>query len=405
CLSVAASVPLPGDQRCDVVGTENIPLVQPPTAVRVWFSESVEPYGEGLWVIGPDGGRSDRGPVRVSPFAESIDVDATQTGTYLVHWQIVAADTHPARGSFTFVVRQPGGVLASVGNSDLRAEASAVAPIGLALGVVARWLHFLGYALGFGVLAFWLFIIPFAAKSRPLVEEAASRIWLLVNVGIVLLVVAEPIALLGQTASLGPGAIFNPDIVSAALDSSFGRALGVRLGAPFLLWLLVGVARNGSRRSLVIAMGLALALGFFDGTTAHARGVEPVWLSLIVNAAHVSALGFWLGGLAGLVAVWPFLQGVADAGVRNSIADRFGRGAIVSVLVLIATGAVMAALHLRGPADLLDTSYGVVLAAKIAFVVAFLLFVGLMRAARAGPRLWVAECVVIAGVLILAGLL
>jgi hypothetical protein len=51
-----------------------------------------------------------------------------------------------------------------------------------------------------------------------------------------------PIALPGQTGSLGADAVFNPNLVSTALDSSFGRALALRLGVPFLLWFLVGIA-------------------------------------------------------------------------------------------------------------------------------------------------------------------
>jgi len=38
----------------------------------------------------------------------------------------------------------------------------------LVLQAIARWLHFAGYALGFGVLAFQSWLIP---EERPGIEE------------------------------------------------------------------------------------------------------------------------------------------------------------------------------------------------------------------------------------------
>jgi copper transport protein len=402
CVSVAASVPLPGDSRCVLDGTEDIPLSQSPIAVRLWFSEPVEPFGTGLWVVGPSGERVDRGPVRQSVTALGVDVDATKPGTYLVHWQIVAADTHPGRGSYRFVVGQPGGVLAAVDEAADRPDTTAVAPIGFALEVAARWLHFLGYALAFGVLAIRVLAFrPNVAMAGGEAEAISKRLWLLINLGIALLIIAEPIALLGQTGSLGAGAVFNPDLVSAALDSSFGRAMALRLGVPFLLWLLVGIVREGAVWAEGAGLGLGLGLGLLDGASAHARSVEPLWLGLSLNALHLAAMGAWLGGLIAIAAI------ARRHSASGPLLRYFGRVALGGLAITSLTGLSLAASHLAGLPDLTGTTYGIALAGKTALLGLIVIVVGTRRRklGSLGSSGKVAEIVGIALVLVVAGIL
>ena len=108
------------------------------------------------------------------------------------------------------------------------------------LQTVGRWLHFFGYALGFGTLA----VSAPGARRRGRGGGRGPR--RLVGWGIVLLLLAEPLALFGQTASLDPDAPLAPETISGALDSAFGRVLGLRLGAALGLWMLVGAARDGA---------------------------------------------------------------------------------------------------------------------------------------------------------------
>jgi len=71
-----------------------------------------------------------------------------------------------------------------------------------------------------------------------------------------MMLLAEPVALLGQTSSLGLATMLDPAVVSDALDSGFGRALAYRLGAAVLLWVLLGTAAQAPR-----AITLELVLG------------------------------------------------------------------------------------------------------------------------------------------------
>src|SRR5439155_14632771 len=146
---------------------------------------------------------------------------------------------------------------------------------GLALESLARWVHMVGFALVFGVIGYTLL------THR---QESFRR---LVGSGVILLIAAEPLALLGQLASLS----FDGDTALAVVGSSFGRVIGLRLGAALLTWALLATRRAWP----LLAPGAAIAL--LDGASAHAFPCLPGAVQVLV-AAHVSSMGLWAGGLA-----------------------------------------------------------------------------------------------------------
>jgi len=380
-------------------------LTAPPAFVHLWFSEPVEPIAHSITVLDPSGRHVERGPLRANGLEVGIAVDAARRGTYLVRWSVISIDTHPAGGSFVFSVGHAGGPFASAGQS-----AGVVSPLGLALQVAARWLHAAGYALGFGPPAFAL-LIPRPRKPGALLivnfdAQVERRLWRLVTVGIAALLLAEPVALFGQTASLGNtelGGLVDPAILTAVMASSFGRALAQRLGAALLLWALIGAVKAGVARAIPAVLLLGCALALIDGEASHAANAGPLWLGLTLNAAHVMAMGLWVGGLATLLSVWT----LTEREDRAALAGRFGRVAGASLALLAATGVIMAYLRLRGPADLFVTPYGQALTIKTAVVclVALLALAGTRAHGGGHAGWWRLELVTLLGVLALAGLL
>lgn len=385
-----------GDHRC-VTGPV---LTGPPASVHLFFNERVQLVGRGIRVFSPTGRRADRGPVRVDGPQMTVALDAAEDGTYLVTWRVVSGDTHPVLGTFAFSVAHasapPGGVSGAGG-------AAAGSSLGLLLQVLARAAHFAGYALGFGAVTFQAVVL------RPLglgVPEAERRVWRLVGLGVVLLLGAEPLALLAQTTSLGTGAggPLDPDVVGGALDSSFGRVLAQRLGAALLLWVLLGAARDASARATGAVAILGMALAFVDGEAAHAVGVRPVWLGMSLNALHVAAMGVWLGGVAALLSLWRLSRGT---GRQRELVARLSRVAATALGILAVTGTVMAVQHLAAPADLLATPYGRTLTAKLGVLLVVLLMA--LTASRSSEAhrapWWSREAAALLAVLIFAGLL
>jgi copper transport protein len=96
-----------------------------------------------------------------------------------------------------------------------------------------------------------------------------------------------------------------------------------------------------------------------------------------VTAVHVAAMTAWLGGLAALLAV------VLRAGVRpDDLATslpRWSTAAFTAVSALVLSGVVQAVREVGSPTALVSTTYGRVLLAKVALVLAILAAAGVSR--------------------------
>ena len=299
-----------------------------PATVTLLFTEPVTPAGPGIRVYAPSG-RQVAGAFNVHGAALAAPISSAETGTYVVSWQVFAADTHPSRGAFSFTVGAPSAnpydaILSS-------GEIGTSTTLGLILQALAHWIHFAGFALVFGLAAYALL-----TRQGPFNSLA--------GVGVALLVAAEPLAVVAQLASLS----FDGDTAVAVLGSPFGRLVGLRLAAALLAWTLLATNRSWP---LVIIGG---AVSVLDGFGAHAIPGVPVAGQLLVSV-HVAAMGLWVGGLAGYVRA-------PDA--------RFVRYAALTFGVAAGTGVLLAVIHTDYLAGLVTSAYGRVLLVKVALVVA-----------------------------------
>lgn len=370
-------------------------LATSPGVVRLWFTEPVQLVEPTLTIYGPSGRIVAQGTGWQTNGVVSLPFKASVDGTYLVTWQVISQDTDPVSGSFVFSLRHPGGPWSGA----VRSNGSS---IGQWLQILAHLLHFLGYALGFGSLVFLsLVVYPLRGSGQHALQEP---IWKLVNLGTLTLVLAEGVALLAQSASLGTHALFDPAFLATVLSSGFGRALALRLGAALALWVLVGIARQGNRQAVNVAFILGALLALADSTASHAITAPVVWLALLVTTLHLAAMGVWLGGLWTLLALWR-LKGAL--GYRQELVARFGPLALASVGELALTGVLLAGLHVQSLNDLLTTTYGRILTGKILALALPLLFVALghrKRSTSPAPW-WLLELLALVGMLMLAGAL
>lgn len=356
-------------------------LAAAPAAIDLTFSEPVTPFGSGIRVFGPGGGQIATGPARADGSKLRVEVGTAGRGTYLVEWRVVAQDTHPSRGSFTFSVGAPGPVPAG---DRLGTDVGAVSPIGLLLQVLARWLHFAGLALAFG---------PAVLAVATGDAGGGRRLGRLTGVGIGLLLASEPVSLAGQAASLGG---LDSTSVADVLASAFGRLAALRLAAPLLLWGVLGAIGGIRGRAAwpVLAVGAGVVL--VDGLGGHTIPGLAGGAGWLLTTVHEGSMVVWVGGLAALLVV---MSASAD---RRRLVAAFGRFALPGAAVAVASGALLALAHLRNPADLAFSAFGLVLALKVVAVAVALAAAGLgLRRARSGRM----EAVALAGVLALAGLL
>lgn len=208
--------------------------------------------------------------------------------------------------------------------------------------------------------------------------------------------------------------LWDDGFASVATDTRFGRHAILRLA----LAALAGTALLLSRwRWPAVAAAAALAASI--AWTGHAgAGTGGLGAILIVSdVVHLVAAGLWLGGLPALAFV--LIHGWrdparAEAATRATL--RFSTIAVACVGLLAASGLTNSAILLGWPGDLLASTYGRVLALKVALFATMLILATVNRY-RLTPRLpgprairrltatTLAETGLGAGVVLLVGLL
>lgn len=332
------------------------------------FSEPVQPVGDAIRVYDPAGHRAGVHVTHPQPTLLVAEFTGSPPSAGTVFWQVISADTHPVRGSFSFGA---GAAAAASSSGDL----GGVAPLGLLLQTLARFLHFAGLALGFGV---------------PLVVLLTGA-WGLVRwrrlalAGALLVGLAELFWLFGQATSLGA---WDQQSLADIVASPAGRVLGLRLGAALGLWALLGI--EGRERPVAIAASLiGLCVCLVDSSSAHALRGWPQLLQVALTSLHEGSMAVWVGGfLAALFGV---------VGARA-----FSVFALASVAVAVFSGGVLALLHIPSLAALYASLYGEALLLKL-LAVALALVVGYLSFRAGRARRW--ELVALSAVLVAAGLL
>lgn len=257
-----------------------------------------------------------------------------------------------------------------------------------ALGLALRWVHL---AASVALVGGAVMLLLAGRSDRPTARAWAVRVsragrWLLLVALVAGLgVLAHQTALLEDRA----GAALEPAaLLRVATQTQSGLVWLVRLGILLVASVFVigrlrvvdsvdWIALHGEAAGLaIVALGLMSAGG-------HAAAVEPGALRAIgVDFVHLAAAGVWAGAL-------PALALLLRAAAREEGADarpyavlataRFSRWALVTVLVLAASGVLNALTHVRDVAGLVGTTYGRLLLLKLSVFVLALVFATLNR--------------------------
>lgn len=304
---------------------------------------------------------------------------------YRIEWRTVSTvDGHALEGSFGFGVGTPapegeGSVQQSPLARDgwLRIAARAVfyaALLFFAGGLFAAIL--LGSPLE---PARWLFPPAVAAglsaagRERGHLVEAAWR--RTVDAG---WLAAGAAALVATVEAIDAAGGFSLDgMREFLLTNSAGLGRLAMVVAVALAAAMAPRLRVGAFLSLIVAF-MAIAI------SGHAYSAELRGPAVLTDWIHLLAAAVWVGGIAQIAWAWlPLVRRVGQDARREAIRrvlKRFGRLALPAFAVVVLSGLTNALIELGGPEALWETSYGRVLAVKIALV-------GLIAAASYGHAL------------------
>jgi copper transport protein len=377
-----------------LLGTEpsnDAVVEESPRLVVLRFDEAVESALGAVRVYDGDGDQVDAGEItRPANDRVAVTLDRRlQRGTYTVTWRVISADSDPIDGAFTFHVEAPGpqpeGVAAQV-LEDTPFVVTAVYTGG-------RFLDYALMLLCVGGVASLVLVLAMASGD---VRRRVLRPLSLVALGLVVVALAGIVFQAAAAGDLPLREAATWNAVSEVLGTRFGRFSLLRaVLALCLAVVLWEMARTGGRAERVLG-GVALALGLGMIVTPVASGHASVSgpLSFAADYAHVAAAAAWTGGLAVLVlGLW-----LARAGrweLAGRAVPRFSNLAVGAVAALLVAGTINGVIQVKAPGSwsipsawrgLWDSTYGLLLLAKIALVVP-LLALGAFNNRRSVPRL------------------
>jgi copper transport protein len=314
-------------------------LAVAPRAARFVFDDVVRP-ASGIKAVRSDGTPVQAGkPHVVGGKTLVVPLQTLSTGDYTVLWRVISDDGHTEAGVITFSV----GTGAPPGVAVLNASAG----VG-AREVIARWLFFAGLLVAAG-----------GAVFRLAVAEA--------RVGV--LVPAFVACFLGATALLPHQGSFASRFAAAYAVAAIVSALGAAAAAvafvePLAAWP---------------AWIIALVLLPLPSVAGHALDPGRPRIELAVDVLHLTAAAVWTGGLVQLALA------LRASEERPRLVRRFSAVALVSVLVLSATGVLRAIGELSAVSQLWSTGYGRLLIIKTALL-GLLVALGWLNRYRLIPR-------------------
>jgi len=348
------------------VPAASVVLDVPPENIQLTYDEAVEPRLAIISVTDADGHQETTGAVRRSPANPDTLVVPLRAhlpeGWYLIFWRAISVDGHPVEGAFTYAVGPSPGPAPQFRVPSI--SATAVTP-GL---LVMRWVMFVAVMTAIGLLVMRLVTARGLVRAVEGVSLRAFSVVFAIAAAVGLIAISVYLDL--STAN---------DTLRSALDLSalvplfrvtaFGRAI-VDLELCFALFCLAAAIAlwvdrpDRPRRSIaeLVATCGALVAGAavlaVPGAAGHAAQTSPRGLTLLFDWLHLAAGSVWLGGLVGLLVLWFSVSSSTRVAALSVCVPRFSNVALVSVLVLAATGVGEAIDHMPAVNALWETSYG-----------------------------------------------
>ena len=322
-------------------------VAESPAELRLIFSEVLEAQVTSLDVVAQDGTSILRAAGEIDPedpYALVVVAPKLADGIYSLTWRTLSTvDGHTAEGSFTFGVGAGQEAPAqAAGGGMTHTETDAI-------GVIGRWLTYLGLLLALGVAVFHRVVIREGFMPMRLIRLLAAG----------MAISAAATMAVAVASGLEAGSV--PDYLLGTRNGGLqlARATVAALGAGVLL---VAPARLSGL--VAAASGLVgIILLIVSGHAAALPGPGPV----IGGVVHVAGAAVWIGGLAGLMALIlrPSLLTSQVRPLLRTYVPRFSALALVSIGLVGLTGVYSAWLQ-TGTLVTVETEFGRTLLMKSA---------------------------------------
>ncbi|HEX9990185.1 MAG TPA: copper resistance protein CopC [Chloroflexia bacterium] len=401
-----------------------------PQEIRLYLSEAVSLDFSTISIL--DRSRTDQQVGHFTRGDTDADVRATipeplPPGTYTVIWRVLSAvDGHVTAGTLAFRVRgtgtpgpDEGEVVPITGSGDEAGPLEGSSETPDPLRWLVRAIILAAAALLVGGALFTVGVIEPSAREQgqagaALMPIASRRFGFLGSIAACVLFICLIYDLLAQVAAitatnlldaLSRGSVAQTLLASTRYGFSWtlkAIAALALLGVMLFVWRL----RKGEDARLGpspwdLTVGLGSLFLLAEALSSHAAAADTSQLGgitlglpvpVISNWLHLATASLWLGGLAYMTFVlFPAFRATnlkpeARRALLARTVPRFTRFAILSVVLLALTGTYNLVVHSTQPGAILGSTYGQVLAVKIA-IFAILVAIGALNWRRLTPLL------------------
>lgn len=309
-------------------------------------------------------------------------------GAYTLKWRTAGQDGHAVSGMFDFAVDAVAGDSApsaspsasrhppehgghQAGATDVPALYNPETSIAW---ILARWVNFAGLIILVGAVAFRFFVLERSHLETAVTRDIDAAVRRLAVTAAAVTILANLARLWLQLGSLhGSNRMFEPDFIAALLiKGGWGRAWLAQTFAALGVLIAAAVKSEDLLDRWYSAAPFAVIAASTPAFSGHAAAVQQMAIVPILDdAVHVIASAAWLGTLAVLlIAAFPRVlrQDNAFANVATLI-KTFSPLALIMAALTVMTGALNAFVHVKAFSELWTTSYGRILAVKIAVVI------------------------------------
>jgi copper transport protein len=384
---IAAAGLAPGAQAHSVLiatepGGDQV-VQQAPDQVLLRFNETVDTsLGDALRVFDGQGNEVTEGDV-LRPSGPEVAIGVAEDlapGTYTVAWRVISADSDPISGAFVFHVGQRGVAATGISVDTLTGTPASVD----VAFTISRFLDFGLLLICLGGATILAIALPSA--SWP-VKRTLYGVLAVAAGGLVVAALFNVVFQGASGAGVGLADAFSWDRFTTVLETRYGEMMLVQaaLGATLALTAVALRSSEGRAQTALLVLAVALGLGMSITPSLSGHASSEGTLAIISDWAHVVSAAIWTGGLGFLVLAL-LRSGSERWPLATRAVPRFSNLAVGSVIVLLIAGITNGYLQVRTWSALWETTYGLLLLAKVALVIP-LLALGAYNNRYAVPRL------------------
>ncbi|ANS76743.1 hypothetical protein AWM70_20935 [Paenibacillus yonginensis] len=352
-----------------------------PTEVHLLFNEAFDPSFFALSVLNNKGQKVSSGEPVIdadNPAGLSVKLEKDlPEGVYVARWRVISGDGHPISGTVPFAVGDAAGAAAAaLAAGDLSAGGAPGAD-----QVIIRWLLYGGLMLLAGGLAFPLWLFPRAFRAEAF---EMGRFRLLLLTGSILTVLgilfSLPLQIRLETGAnwltLWQGEWFRETLKEGLFGTLWWVQTLLLLPLAFLVYALWSRDYVKRRRMYgFLALLNAAAIAAMKAMIGHPATAPSRLAASAADFLHLSAAAVWVGGLLVMAFMLPKAAAQDESGtLYPDTVRRFTDTGSISAVVLLFSGLYGSIIYLPDLNALFNTTYGWILIAKAAIMLAMLSF-------------------------------